>query len=127
MASALVIRISALLSSLAYFATRDAELGAVCRETLEKLVTEYMPSGSGLDRGTQLLTERSGPEKLVFVTAFHHMTEHGYYDGWTDHIVTVTPAFDGSLYVRVSGRNRNGIKDVIADTFTVHLRTEVGD
>jgi hypothetical protein len=52
----------------------------------------------------------------VLETAFHHMTEYGYYDGWTEHTVRVYPEFDG-FRMTISGRNRNDIKDYIYDTF----------
>src|ERR1700733_9988314 len=63
-------------------------------ERLRHLV-ELLPSGSGFDNGTKLDTIASNAEKLVFTTAFHHMNENGYYDGWTEHTVYVTPSFDG--------------------------------
>ena len=63
-------------------------------EKAEALVKEHMPSGSGFDCGTQLAWEKmsSGGTtikwngKLVFKTSFHHMDEHGGYDGWTEYI-----------------------------------------
>lgn len=90
-------------------------------ETLEALVQEFMPRGSGFDSGTKLDWSASHPEKLVFSTAFHHMDEHGYYDGWTEHTVTVTPSLSGTPRIRVSGRNRNEIKDVIYEEFETAL------
>ncbi len=79
----------------------------------------YLPSGSGFDNGTEI-DERSTPSRLVLLTSFHHMDENGNYDGWTSHTVTVTPTFAG-LDVRVSGRDRNNIKDYIADVFRAAL------
>lgn len=81
----------------------------------------HAPSGSGFDRGTTLNTDASAiggrkPQRLVFDTAFHHMTEHGMYDGWTEHQVWVYPWFDG-FDIRITGRNRNDIKDYIGDVF----------
>lgn len=85
-------------------------------QRLSYLENNLLPSGSGLDSGTQILIEKCKPNMLVFQTSFHHMNETGYYDGWTDHIVRVTAAFDG-FDVSVSGRNRNFVKDHIADVF----------
>lgn len=48
----------------------------------------------------------------------------GMYVGWTEHTITVTPSFIG-LNVKVSGRNRNEIKDYIADHFSDCLETEI--
>ena len=75
-----------------------------------------LPSGSGFDSGTKFLPEKSNPQKLVFSTSFHHMDDNGYYDGWTDHTITITPEF-GSFRVSISGRNRRRIKDYIFDVF----------
>lgn len=81
------------------------------------LVREHLPSGSGFDSGTSLDWDHSTAEKLVFRTSFHHMDEHGFYDGWTDHSVTVRASLLYGITVSVSGKNRNGIKDYIAEQF----------
>ena len=91
-------------------------------EFLEQLL-EAFPSGSGFDRGTQLC-EESTPEKLVFVTAFHHMNEGGYYDGWTEHQVIVTSSLEFGYRMRITGRDRNCIKDLIQDAFATALDLE---
>lgn len=90
------------------------------------LVKEHMPSGSGFDNGTKLDLDSSHGGKLVFTTAFHHMNTNGYYDGWTEHTVTVTPSFHG-FNLRVSGRNRNDIKEYILESFDYALMTEVSE
>jgi hypothetical protein len=85
-------------------------------ERIEQLCKEHAPSGSGFDNGTQFNMDASSADVLVFNTAFHHMSEHGFYDGWTEHAVRVRPDWHG-VRVSVSGRNRNGIKDYIAEVF----------
>src|SRR5208283_5262110 len=57
-----------------------------------ELVKEHMPSGSGIDCGTTIDFVASTPEKLVFNASYHHMDQNGFYDGWTDHIITVRPS-----------------------------------
>jgi hypothetical protein len=54
------------------------------------------------------------------------MNDAGYYDGWTDHIVIVSPSFDG-IDIKISGRNRNDIKDYLHDVFHAALTEEVDD
>lgn len=54
---------------------------------LDALVYTYMPSGSGWDCGTKIDIEKSNEANLVFTGSFHHMDEHGGYDGWTNHMV----------------------------------------
>ncbi len=78
----------------------------------------FAPSGSGFDCGTSLID--GDEKKITFHTSFHHMNECGMYDGWTEHDVIVTPAFDG-FNLRVTGRDRNQIKNYIADVFHTWL------
>lgn len=75
------------------------------------------PSGSGWDCGTSFDRDRSTPNKLVFFGSFHHMDEMGGYDGWTDHTITVRPDFVSKLDIKISGRDRNGIKEDIHQIF----------
>jgi len=86
-------------------------------EALEAFVRDGAPSGSGFDCGTRIDLERSSARRLEFATAFHHMDEHGSYDGWTEHIVTVLPNLAAGFELTVSGRDRDGIKEYIADVF----------
>lgn len=85
-------------------------------ETVANLVREYMPSGSGFDSGTELDSD-SKPNRLVFTTSFHHTNDGGMYDGWTEHSVIITPNLAHGFELRVTGRDRNDIKDYIALTF----------
>ena len=103
----------------------NAEWKAKHTEKLNDLIREHMPSGSGFDNGTSLDHDRSGGERLTFNTAFHHMDENGSYNGWTEHAVTVRPHFIGSLQVKVSGQDKNGIKDYIAECFDAALSQEI--
>lgn len=108
--------------------TRMLDLKAAIEDELQRLVKEHMPSGSGFDSGTTLCTgecfkagdPRPGPSRLVFETSFHHMNDIGYYTCWTEHKVYVTPAFIG-FDLNVTGRNKNGIKDYIGETFHYQL------
>lgn len=86
--------------------------------SIVSLVRDHMPRGSGFDNGTKLDMFASTSEKLVFTTAFHHMNSDGYYDGWTDHTVTVRPILEAPGYcIHIGGRNRNEIKDYMHDCF----------
>lgn len=77
---------------------------------------DLLPSGSGFDNGSHLDVHNSKRDKIIITTSFHHMDENGYYCGWTDHKIIVTPDFDG-INIKVTGNNRNQIKEYIADTF----------
>lgn len=89
------------------------------------VISDRFPSGSGFDAGTKIDLEKSTGDKLVFHTSFHHMNDGGYYDGWTDHTVTVTPSLEHGFHLKISGRDRNGIKDYIAGQFSHALMTEL--
>jgi hypothetical protein len=67
----------------------------------------------------------STPEKLVFNTAFHHMDEAGGYDGWTEHQVIVTPSLEMGYSIRVTGRDKEEIKEYIAEMFSAALDEEI--
>jgi hypothetical protein len=87
------------------------------RDTIERLVKEHMPSGSGFDSGTVLVLDESTDYKLVFGTSFHHMNEHGSYTKWTEHRVIVSPSLAFDFDLTVTGRDHNGIKDYIHEVF----------
>ena len=85
----------------------------------------HLPSGSGFDCGTTVVEDEcvSG-RKLVLNFDFHHMDEHGYYDGWTSHKVIVTPYFDG-IDVKITGalpRKYRMAKEYFASTME-HMLT----
>lgn len=100
----------------------DAERALRVWNALYSYVGREAPSGSGLDAGTFLCEESRG-NVLVFCTSFHHMDEHGGYDGWTEHKVVVKPAFYG-IDIRITGRDRNQIKDYLGDLFHGWLTAE---
>ena len=80
------------------------------------------PSGSGFDNGTQLVSCTRA--RIVFATAFHHMTENGYYDGWTHHKVTATADLMYGFTLIITGRDKRQIKEYIAETFNQWLDSE---
>ena len=96
-------------------------------EAIRKLVREHMPRGSGIDSGTTIDLDASTTEKLVFDTSFHHMDEHGSYDGWTEHRITVRASLVFTIDLKISGPNRNEIKDYLHDVFREALTLPVGE
>lgn len=93
-------------------------------DAIEELVKAHMPSGSGFDNGT-ILDDDSTPDKLVFLTSFHHMNDGGMYDGWTYHSVTIKASLANGFDMRIGGRDRNDIKDYIAECFSQALEVPV--
>lgn len=82
------------------------------------------PSGSGIEMGTAL-SEKSTPEQIVFGTHFHHVDEHGGYDGWTEHSVRVKASLLFGIDITVGGRNRNDIKDYLGELYQQWLLSEM--
>jgi hypothetical protein len=93
--------------------------------TIESLVREHCPSGSGFDAGTAIDLDASHANRLVFRTSFHHMDEAGFYTNWTAHTVTVTPSLTSHYHIRISGRNQNDVKDYIHESFDMAMCTEI--
>lgn len=105
-------------------------------ETIQQLVRDILPSGSGWDDGTNIDWDESHADKLVFYGGFHHMDEGGGYDGWTYHKIIVTPSLSFGFHLRITGSdfpnrpmaplsNRNDIKDYLHEIFDCALRTVI--
>ena len=92
-------------------------------ERIADLLDE-MPSGSGIDCGTKIDLDASTADKLVFDVAYHHMNDGGMYDGWTEHMVIVTPSLACGFTLRITGRDRNGIKEYLRDVYSDALTQE---
>lgn len=93
------------------------------RNRLDAIERDILPSGSGFDSGSQIDRDSTN-KRIVIDTAFHHMNENGYYDGWTHHKVIITPCLSHGFELRITGRDRNAIKEYIADCFYHVLRQE---
>ncbi len=53
------------------------------------------------------------------------MDSNGYYCGWVDYTVTVTPSLTSEFNLRISGRDYHGLKDSLYETFEHALSTGV--
>lgn len=93
------------------------DYAARVKDDVEAFVKSRFPSGSGFDMGTKLVWDKSHPEQLEFKTAFHHMDGGGFYSGWTEHHIIVKPSLLFDIDIRISGKNRNEIKDHIHEVF----------
>jgi hypothetical protein len=89
-----------------------------CIDKISQICSDHMPRGSGIDQGTKFLLDPSTPDKLVFQVSYHHMDEHGFYDGWSDFTLFAKASFTepaGTLFLK--GRDRNDIKDYLYDIY----------
>ena len=90
---------------------------------LDDLMTDA-PSGGGIDSGTEL-AESSTSERLVFELGFHHMDLHGYYTEWTKHTVIVKGSLLFGTDLRITGRDKDDIKDYLGEVYHLWLDEEV--
>ncbi|MFA4971508.1 MAG: hypothetical protein WC683_02765 [bacterium] len=104
----------------------NAEWRVKHRETIEQLVLNRLPHGSGFDNGCTFDFDASTGEKLVIHTSYHHMNDVGMYDGWTEHTVIVKASLVHGIVLRITGRDRREIKDYIHEIFQCSL-TEIVD
>lgn len=95
-------------------ANSDHPWGPRWASLLDAIEADLLPSGGGFDNGTKIDREATNAKRISLRIAFHHMDESGGYDGWTRHYVTINPTFRG-CEVRVSGSNRNEIRDYISE------------
>ena len=105
--------------------TENAEWADKHEEWIVDEVRGTGPSGSGIDCGTSFDFARSKPNKLVFFIDYHHMDDAGGYDGWTSHSIIVRPSLYCDIDIKITGRDRNEIKDYLADTFHAWLTEEL--
>lgn len=101
--------------------------------TIEAIMQNTAPHGSGFDNGTKLDLDASEKNKLVFSFGFHHMDEAGGYCGWSQTTMTLTPAFVGGFDMafditdlpEASGEDSSSFGEFLGDTFTHWLRYEI--
>jgi hypothetical protein len=86
---------------------------------------DNLPSGSGFDSGSKISIEDSTDNKIVIYTSYHFMNENGFYDGWEDYKIIVTPSLQFDFDLKIIGKNRNEIKDYMYEVFADCLHEAV--
>ena len=86
-------------------------------DILKILCKNFLPHGSGVNIGCDVDLEHSRPNRIIITFAFHHMDEHGYYDGWTEHKCIIKPDLRFGIDIRITGRDRNHVKDYLYELF----------
>jgi hypothetical protein len=94
-------------------------------ELVLQLVNGCLPHGSGIDSGVIFDFEKSSGKKLVFHFSYHFMDENGYYNGWEDYTLTVTPSLISDFELRITGKNRDDIKDYFYQIFEYDLSRNI--
>lgn len=96
----------------------------LCESRIDKLES-LLPSGSVIDCGCKIDREKSGLKKVIINLSFHHMNNGGYYDGWTEHKIIITPNLSEYPDIKITGRNKDQIKEYLCDIFSDCLFAEV--
>lgn len=94
-------------------------------QALQELQDKNLPSGSGVDSGMQIDLDLSSRSKIVIHAGYHHMNENGMYAGWTKHKITVTPDLLSGFNLRISGPDRNDIKEYLHELVSEALGVEI--
>ena len=91
--------------------------------TIQEIMRD-MPSGSGIDSGNTL--GKSNSERIVIESSFHNMTD-GYYDGWIDYTITITPSLQHGFLMAIKGNfgKHQGLKDYLMDTYYTTLAKDM--
>lgn len=71
--------------------------------------------------GCKIDVSKSSISKVIITFDYHFMNDAGYYDGWEKYKLTVIPTLIG-FDLKITGKNRNMIKDYFYDTFDYELR-----
>lgn len=118
----------------AYRACRDGfghkDWTAKHLDRLRELMT-LLPSGSGFDTGTQIEQDDNNDDRIVLKTSYHHMNEHGFYRGWSEHTIIVKPDLVHDFELRIVTHTTKGLgvdqswRDYAAEVFTSALTREV--
>ena len=73
------------------------------KKAIIELVDNDLPFGSGIDNGTRIDLSRSTANKIYLSCDFHRMDENGFYDGWIEFSLVITPDFISGLSIRITG------------------------
>lgn len=92
---------------------------------IEEIIKNHLPRGSGIDAGIKIDFDKSNADKIVFTFGFHHMNEGGYYDGWTEHEAIIKPSLAFGFTLKITGKDRNFIKEYLHDTLHHSLTQEI--
>jgi hypothetical protein len=84
---------------------------------LLEIEKNYLPSGSGIDCGTKIDYENSTSNKIILFFEFHHMNDCGMYCGWTEHKAIIRPDLINGIELKITGKDRNDIKDYLYQEF----------
>lgn len=88
-------------------------------DNIDYIMRDVFPHGSGIDNGCHFNFDKSVNNKLVIDSGYHCMDPNGYYDGWIDFTVTLTPdlELDYKLNIRGNFGKYGHVKDYLYQIF----------
>jgi len=95
-------------------------------EKIEYIIKNVFPHGSGIDGKTEMIYEKCNDNRLVFNSEYHCMDENGYYDGWINFRVVITPCLSFGYRLKIIGNfgNYRDIKDYLYEIYSYALDSD---
>jgi len=95
-------------------------------DTINAIIDKYFPHGSGIDAITEFDFDRSKENRIYINSSFHVMNEAGYYDGWINFTVRITPSLSFGIDLLITGNfgKHQDIKDYLYMIITEPLSEE---
>ena len=72
---------------------------------------DLLPSGSGFDAGCKIQTNSVPPNRVLITFEYHHMSGIGYYIGWTQHEVLISPNLHHDYHIDIIGTGYEDLDD----------------
>lgn len=81
------------------------------------IVRELLPNGSGFDDYPSI-AEVSDSE-VIIVIRYHPMSEYGYYEGWIEERLRITPSISHTYKSELTDNSgaEEGVREYILDTY----------
>jgi hypothetical protein len=90
-------------------------------EVIQNLISK-LPHGSGIDGKTELNFEKSKSNKLIINSEFHVMDENGFYEGWINFSLIITPSWNGiDISIKGNFGKHQELKDYLVEIFGYEL------
>ena len=87
------------------------------------LFKEVLPNGNGIEAGC-VISLKSTKKRIVIDTLYWHTNDSDETSRWTAHQVIITPSFEREINIRITGKNKDNVKDYLHDIFREALMKE---
>jgi hypothetical protein len=101
----------------------ENEQKRMLRRAIEEFVAEYMPKGGGWKDGTSIDLTESNDSEIVLRGTYYHVISYGNYGAPTEHKILIDASLSRGFKVKVTGRDKNDVKDELYERFVGALNT----